>query len=441
LKGDKYFPKVLLISDATWSNSNNIGNTYTNLFGDWPKDKIAMIYTRADLPENNVCTEYFQIAENRLIKSIFKKNVNAGIKLSNIVLNTNIANEDQEAGRKIYSFFRRFRWNIFLTARNLMWKITRWKSKELESFIDSFNPEVIFLLACSETYMNDLQRYVINRTRKKTAIYFVDDIYSAKQFSVSPFFWINKLVSRGSIRKTLKQCDLVYTIVEKQTEEYDRVLKIESKVLNKGGIFEDNLLSNKKSLNTPLKLLFTGNIYSGRWETLSSIGRILDKLNTNEYKALLYIYSQNQLDSKMKKAFNSCQSIRFMGGIPASEVKKVQEQADILIHVESFKLQEKLSTRLSFSTKLVDYFERGKCIFAVGWKEAASIDYLKKNNAAIVVDDLNDLEAKLRELIENPQLVETFGIKARECGEKNHRIEDTRKSLQSQLLVLSKNNY
>ncbi|WP_438312460.1 hypothetical protein [Sporosarcina sp. FA9] len=440
MDSNKDFPKVLIISDATWSNSNNIGNTYTNLFGDWPQDKIAMLYTRTDLPENSVCSKYFQIAENRLIKSIFNKNIKTGVELSTNYLQGNISSEvkeDQETGERIYSFFRKFRWNIFLDARNLLWKTTNWKTKELDGFIDSFNPDVIFLLACSQTYMNDIQRYVISITKKKTAIYFVDDIYSKRCFSLSPFFWINKLISRRSIDKTVRLCDLVYTIIPKQKEEYDKYLNRECKVLNKGGRFNSSLpIYNIK--DTPLKLVFTGNITSGRWETLAKVGYILDRINKNENVALIYIYSQNQLESKVKKAFKSSRSIKFMGGIQADKVRKVQDEADILVHVESLKLKEKLLTRLSFSTKLVDYFERGRCIFAVGWGGAASIDYLKKNDAAIVVDDLNDLEDRLRGLIKDQNLILFYGQKAKKCGEKYHRIEKIREGLHFDLAELSK---
>lgn len=380
MDNNKDFPKVLLISDATWSNSNNIGNTYTNLFGDWPQEKIAMLYTRADLPENSICNKYFQIAENRLIKNIFNKNIKTGVELSNSHLEGNISSdvkEDQETGKRIYSFFRNFRLNIFLDARNLLWKITNWKTEELDDFIDDFNPDVVFLLACSQTYMNDIQRYVINKTKKKTAIYFVDDIYSKRRFSLSPFFWLNKLISRRSVEKTVRLSDLVYTIIPKQKEEYDKYLNRECKVLNKGGQFNSSFPKNK-SKNSPLKLVFTGNITAGRWETLAKIGYILDRINNKANVAHLYIYSQNKLDLKVKKTFDSSRSLKFMGGIPADKVKKVQGEADILVHVESLKLKEKLLTRLSFSTKIVDYFERGRCILAVGWGDAASIDYLKK---------------------------------------------------------------
>ena len=58
---DKEYPRLLLISDATWADDNNIGNTFINLFRDWPKENIAMIYARPDLPKTKACSNFFQI--------------------------------------------------------------------------------------------------------------------------------------------------------------------------------------------------------------------------------------------------------------------------------------------------------------------------------------------------------------------------------------------
>lgn len=437
----KEYPKVLIISDATWADTNNIGNTFSNLFSHWPKDKIAMLYARADLPDTEICDTFFQISETRLIKKLTNFNVKTGKKIiTNEKKNANDLEiglkNDELSGRKIYTFFKKYRWNIFLIAREVLWKLGNWKTIELDNFISSYKPDVILSLACSNIYMNNLQQYVIKKSNKKSVVYFVDDVYSAKRFSISPFFWLHKMFTRRSIRKTVELCDLVYTIIPKQKKEYDEYFHIESKILNKGGVFHVPL-NQKYELNSPLKFIYTGNIYEGRWETLVKIGVALDKINVNGERALLYIYTRNKLYSNIKKAFNSCKSICFMGSIPPSKVDKIQESADILVHVESLKLKEKLKTRLSFSTKLVDYFKQGKCIFAVGWSKAASIDYLRKNKAAIVVDDLDKLQLSLESIISNPELIKEYGTLSWRLGEKNHQGKEIQRKLFEDLRDLS----
>lgn len=433
------YPRVLLVSDATWSDDNNIGNTFSNLFGNWDSDSLALIYARADLPKNDKCKKYFQIAENRMIRNIFDKDVKSGVIITDKMYdssNDDIEN-DEKSGKEMYSFFKRFRWNIFLTARNILWKTGNWKSNELDGFIEEFNPEMVFVLGCREPYMNSLQKYILERANTKAAIYFVDDVYSAKQFSLSPFFWLNQLLSRKGIRKTVSMCDKTYTIIDKQKKEYDEFFQTSTEIINKGGDFKGEIpISSSATL--PMKMIFTGNISSGRWKTLAEIGKALDDINTVEDKAHLYIYTQNELEPKVKKLFEDSRSIKFMGGIPSEQVKQVQDGGDILVHVESFKLKDKLTTRLSFSTKLVDYFERGRCILAIGWKEAASIDYLSRNQAAVVVDDLKELKETLNELISNRESVIEFGEKGWNCGKENHQIEAIREKIYADITKLSR---
>lgn len=441
IEGD--FVKLLILSDATWSDDNNIGNTFTNLFKGWPKEKIAMVYARPDLPKTIACDSFFQISEKRLIRGLVSKKIKTGIKIdtSQIKINNNEVDieKDEQSGKKMYGFFLKYRWNIFLIAREILWKIGRWKTKELDEFIEEYNPDIILSLACSSIYMNNLQQYVIKHAKSKSIVYFVDDVYSLKQLSFSPLFWISKLLIRRSTRKTVELADRVYTIVPKQKEEYDRSLKIDSKLLSKGGVFE-KAPNTKVKGEHPYKLVYTGNIYAGRWETLEKIGRALDKINVASEKGILYIYSRNNLTSKMKVALSEIKSIKYMGAIPAIHVNEVQKDADILVHVESMRLKEKLLTRLSFSTKLVDYFATGKCILAVGWNRAASIEYLKKNKLAAVIDDLDEVDIKLNYLLNNSEALKEYAQQSWNFGKNNHEIKDIRSQLINDFIAICTEN-
>ncbi len=440
MSADKEYPKILILSDAAWTDDNNIGNTFSNLFKGWPKDKIAMIYARPDLPNTAVCDTFFQISENRLIKNLLNSSTKTGIKIDRLNFKNSRTQKSLEReeviGKKIYRFFLKYRWNIFLIARELLWKIGKWKTKELDEFIHEFNPDTVLSLACSSIYMNNLQYYVINTSKAKSILYFVDDVYSMKRLSFSPLFWINKLTVRKNIKKTAGASDLVYTIVPKQKKEYDKNFNINSKLLSKGGVFED-VISTKIKINYPLKLVYTGNIYAGRWTTLERMGRALDKINEGGNKGVLCIYSKNELTSKMKRALSKINSIRFMGGIPLNKVNEVQKNADILVHVESLYLKEKLLTRLSFSTKLVDYFTKGKCILAVGWNEAASIEYLKKNDLAVIVDSLDKIYPALSNLLDDPKTITKFSQQAWNFGKENHDISNIMDSLKQDMVQLT----
>ena len=83
--------------------------------------------------------------------------------------------------------------------------------------------------------------------------------------------------------------------------------------------------------------------------------------------------------------------------------------------------------RLSFSTKLTDYFKSGKCILAIGDKDIAPIKYLKENDAGIVITEYQQIKDKLQKLIVQRDLIQKYGRNAFECGRKNHNEKDIKR--------------
>ena len=126
--------------------------------------------------------------------------------------------------------------------------------------------------------------------------------------------------------------------------------------------------------------------------------------------------------------------------VASSEVMKVQKSADILVHVEPTKRSERLFYRLSFSTKIVDYFYNSRCILGIGGK-TATLDYLKKNDAGIVVYNLKELDGLLIDMIENQSLILQYAYKAWNCGVQNHQRSDLKELLLSDFksLVINSN--
>ena len=85
---------------------------------------------------------------------------------------------------------------------------------------------------------------------------------------------------------------------------------------------------------------------------------------------------------------------------------------------------------LSFSTKITDYLKSGKCIFAIGDKDIAPIDYFARYDSAITATSYEEISQKLKLLTENQNLILEYGQKAFECGKQNHD-----KQTQKQILL------
>ncbi|MBQ3020232.1 MAG: glycosyltransferase [Clostridia bacterium] len=420
--------RILVVTDVLWRDDNGVGNSYSNIFKNFPDAEIANICCQQGVSNNRISSKCFQISEISILR-----NLKSATNPSGAVEKETI--EVSEKGKKsnLFSFIKKSRLQIFFWLRNCIWKFGRWKSVELKKFIDDFQPDLIFAQLQDKMYLNNLVSYVQHYTGKPLCLYAWDDVYSLKQFSLSPLFWIDRFMQRRSIRKVVKQSQILYTISEAQKMEYAKSLKVRTELLYKGYLFEDEPQFNDKPEDTAkvLRILYTGNLYSGRYITLHHVCEALKKINLGGKKAKLFIYSATNLSEKQIARLNVEGSSYFMGKISEQEVQKLQKDADILLHLEPFSLKGSLLCRLSFSTKLVDYFYNAKCIFAVGHKRCSSMQYLKKFNAAVVTEDIDEIEQKLRELIENQDVQKEYARNAWMCGRQNHQIEDIQNKLVS----------
>ena len=409
--------RILFISASPLKKEISVGNTFLNLFSGMEDMEFASIYTRAGKPDAAI-HQGFCMTEKMLLKNLLGKGP-AGVKIKPQTMEGTTLSTSEE---KKISFMKSRRWTIFFWIQDLIWRIGRWRSKELEDFVEDFKPDIIFTLFSSTSFLNRIILHIKEIAKVPLVVYTWDNNYSIKRVMVSPLKWLHHCMNRCPMRKVAKKADLLYAISNVQKTDYEKAFRKECTVLTKGADFTGNIPVNTE-LNRPLQLLYTGNIALNRWKSLAHIANVLEKINQNEAKVQLRIYTGNTVTEKMRTMLQRGESSFLMGSVSADEVVKLQQNADILVHVEAMDLKNRLLVRQSFSTKLVDYFHQAKCVFAVGPKEVASMDYLIKNDAAVTATNEKEIEEKLRSLIENPGMVREYGDKAWECGKKHHQIE------------------
>jgi len=428
--------RILVVSCSPWRDDNNIGNTYTNIFQGMKNIEIAHICCGSGIPDTKFVKRHFHISEKSIIKNLINGKYPCGYEVND--LNNN---ELEPIGKKtgFFDFMRKNRLQIFFWVRDLIWSFNNWKSDSLKKFIDDFNPDIIFAIFLDSIYLNKMLLFIHNYIKKPLVLYAWDDVYTLKQFSLSPFYWINKIIQRNYLRKVAKISSAIYTISDFQKKEYSKIFKKECKILFKGYNFNSEYIPYK--LNNPLKLVYTGNLGQGRWKSLILIAKALKAINNYEIKAQLFIYTLTPLKNKVKKQLNDEKNVFFKGSATAEEVKIIQHEADILVHAESFDLKNKLIVKYSFSTKLVDYFKSAKCIFAVGSEDVTSIKYLIKYDAAIVAKNKHEIIEKLNNIVSNYNLIYEYGRKSWNCGMKNHDIYKIQDNLFRDLKYISGETY
>lgn len=417
--------RILLITSMPWREDNNIGNSYSNLFGDIDEFEIAHLYCREGLPYNAKVKKYFQITEHRIIKNLFHPSVKTG---RSFEMDASCNSQDCLIQSKMMNKARIMRWELFFILRDLIWFVGRWKTKELYRFVEEFKPDVIF---GTLTYMNNVNRIMTDLQKRyhiPLVLYSWDDVYSWNHFSWNPLFLLRKWYNRHYIRKSVESCSLMYTITKEMQTEYSGYFNRECKLLYKSYDFSRE--PHLKKADCPYRLVFMGNIGAGRWRALAELAKTLDVINREKgfIQAVLDIYTLSPLSDGIISALNIEGCSHLNKAVPQEEVMPTQQGADILIHVEPLSKKESSFYRLSFSTKLVDYLYNARCILGLGYP-TATLSYIEKNKAGIVIKDITELKNTLSELFANPERIEQYGRNAWNCGAENHGRERIRKML------------
>lgn len=417
-------PKILIVSRLVWDDTSN-SNTLSNIFANYDSEKIARIYIETRQPSTKCCHLFFQISEISLIKKLFIWNTKTGR-----VINTfNVKATDKEQGSddslekteaRTMQFVRGHRSFAFTLMREFLWLLNGWKSKELMRFVLDFDPDIVWLDGSPLILMNRLNNYVASILKDKPAVTFLmDDVYTYKSCPTltSKIF---KCFLRKQVRKTVQRSRHVFVSSLKMKEEYDTVFGINSTFLTKR-IEADAIKTSVKSDAEPTRLIYLGNVLIGRLETIISISQAIKEINATTRRITFDIYTGDVIPVNQKESLE-VDGVTLHGLVSYDKVAELIADSDVQVFVESLDKNRSKIARLSFSTKIIDYLMSGKCILAVGASELAPIEYLRNEDAALVVTKADGLSEALMKLTSS-ETVNEYARKATECGIRNHGRE------------------
>ena len=430
--------KILVISKTVWSRENSFGNSYNNIFLGIKDLEFANVICCKGRPDSDVnLTRCFYIDQSKFIPNLFNHKNATGHELvlnfqSKVTNDKSISSSQFKLKQILHGWLIRIakilRWQVFKWMEDFYWKIGRWNSTELRNFIDDFKPDLLFMPVYYAMYMNDIDLWVKKHTQAPMLGYISDDNYTLRQFSLSPLFWIDRLWKRRKVKAVIDQCEILYVISEIQKREYNKIFGNKCKVLTKIGDF-CSLAPSWDHKQGQLRLLYAGNVGTGRWKSLAILAKAMERLNYEGKECRLDIYTSTPLSIWVRNKLKKTGTFVYPS-VSYKEIIQKQKDTDILVHVEGLSLSSRLAVHQSFSTKLVDYFEMGKPILAIGTPDVASISHLIENDAAIIATDEQSIYIELKKVYEHPEMLHKLGQKAYECGRKHHN----RKEMQIMLM-------
>lgn len=406
--------RVLLITRECLRTDSNEGNVLLGLFSGIDAE-YANIYCKPGLPDNSLCGGYFQLTDKMALENILhRKPMGRRVQCENGI---NAAQTAEVEKRDFYDFFRRHNLPVFHAARECLWSMADFRSGELDSFVRGFAPDVIFAPLCYSMYVLAVQRYVISLAGCPAVTYIYDDLYSLRQISFSPVYWLCRFRQRRLIRKTLPFYRFAYTMCAQQAREFGRYFDIPMRVLPKCA---GTVQQPERPADGTVRLIYAGGVYYGRDKTLAAVAGAVRELNAAGMSARLDVYTSSPLKKAAAAALDDGQCCFVHAEIPADDLRRAYAQSDIALHVESFDKKNALITRLSFSTKIVDCLASGCAVLAACPEINAGWQYLHYEDAAVCVNTSSKLKAAVNNLVYDREYRKSYEIKARICLEKNH---------------------
>lgn len=421
--------KILLITAEEWNDYVYGNGVLTNWFTGFDAE-FAQIYTSPGLPSNKVCNKYFQIDERQMVKSLYS-NTKAG---REVKMPTNEREQDaakSNAQRKgIYGLFKKLSlWmhTPIVMLQDFIWITGRYDKVALQLFIDGYKPDVVFCPQLGNPKMWRLEKLVKSMTNAPFIAFTGDDEASYQQVNKSPLFWLRRWYCHNGLKNSVKIFSHYFMHSKEQAQDYTNEYGVPTSTLYKCGDFSNEFV--KKSVGSPIRLVYAGRLYCNRWKTLAEIGKALHEINKHGERMVLDIYTQESLTNEQRKALSPENSVYMKGSVNPQQLKEVYRNADIALHVESMDKKNRLATRVSFSTKIIDLMASSCAILAVCWNRHCGYQYLRDNNAAFCVDNYSDILPMLQRIVDNPSLVQNYAQKAYECGRKNHSREKIQKQI------------
>ena len=414
--------KILMLLSESWNDITAPNNNMTNWFQDFPDVEIWTISGSSQLPNNHCCEQYFLIGENQMLRSMFSKE-KAGARYiasreNNDTINLPETEVDISNNLRIKRIFAGEGARL---ARDIVWRYGKYNLEEMRKFINSFSPDIVFSQRRGSVKMCRLEATVATMTDAPIVAYTGDDEYSLQQFSLSPVFWGRRLWTRAWLKQTIPTYKLFYSQSERQMQEFKEAFGVETKFLVKCGEFNRDKIH--QTVNPVIQLVYAGKLYCNRWKTLAMIARAIRNTNHRygNIRIQLNIYTGDSVSSRQNKCLNDGENSIIHGRVSASQLPGIFDAADIVLHVESFDLKNRLLTQDSFSTKVMDCLSSGCAVMAVCWEGHAAYQYLKRNKAAIVASNENEIQECIERIAAQPGIVLQYALNAYQCGEKNHQ--------------------
>ena len=329
--------RIMIVGTAPYDR-NCPSRAFESYFSGIESHNLAQIFSYPYVPPKGHCSKLYQITDAMMLKRFFSRNVKVGktYEINDLSENGGMKTKSTFESKQnsiislLYRYGKKDRPTTYL-LRGLLWKKKNWCTKELNEWLDSFNPECVFLSFSDDFFILRIALYVAERFNIPIISSIADDYYFNGKFSLSPFYYIYRGMYKSLVKRILKRkgSTAVY-IGDRIKELYNNTFGIRGITLY---LTSDIKRRPFRPINVKTPIIsYYGNIRLGRNKSLIDIGSALKRINPNYYINVYSNESEFSYINSMKKA----EGVVFHNAVPYEEVQKGMLESDILVIVEGF---------------------------------------------------------------------------------------------------------
>ncbi|MCS3060082.1 hypothetical protein [Bacteroides salyersiae] len=373
------YPSVLLFGHS-FNNYTGMGITLTNLFADWPKDKIAAWVDGVE-PELcdsiRPCAKYIGCVKKTFTKVAVKKKLSFKDKCRDI-----LREQYHKTG------FSELRANVSI-------------SEDEFALAKDFNPEIVFCALGNDAAMKRCENLMNKLPNAKLVLYIVDDWVNTK-INTRYFASLWRRKYDKDFRHIMDRASGLLSICQYMTDEYKRMYgKTYYPFHNPVDLAEWQALSvQPKYAEDQMSILYVGKINNDTTPCLLDMSKVVEELNAKGGSFVFDIYSPDY--NSKAYLFEGKNDIHAFPPIAHEDIPSVMKSYSSLFLPLGFSKQSRSYVRLSMPTKLTEYLASGKPTILYCPKEIALAKYLSDKDCTIMCtmereDVLREAVSKLQD--------------------------------------------
>jgi len=387
-----------------------MGKTFLSLFSEFDRDELCQLYIYPTLPDVDVCHSYYRITDRNVFESYWHFGKVNGRKIT--IKDIDTTKHDFYENEKEENFITVKKTPLKTIFRDVMWKLSRWYTKQLKDWIEEERPTCIFLAPGEAKFIYDIALKISEDYKLPIITYICDEFYFIDKTD-GPIDKLRLRVLQKKIRQLMKKNSCIIAISDEINRQYSKEFKVRAETIMTGASIPVN---GERKTETQFKgITYLGNLAYDRISSLIEIGKVLDGINNSfgiDSKVFLYTRS---LSKDVENRIKDINSIEYCGYVTGDEFIRTLRKADALLHIESFKDIYAEKVKNSISTKIADSLASGNPLIAYAPGHIASMKYLVAESAALTITNPVDLREKLYEFVTSQEVrirIAQNGLKA-----------------------------